>query len=491
VTALPRPLAPPDLHEPLGESTRRRMHEDETHFLRGPQRRDSEFLRVLRIGMEIVRGFRRLHFVGPCVTVFGSARFPEAYPWYETGRRIGAEMARLGFTVITGGGPGIMEAANRGAREAGGRSIGCNIVLPHEQKPNPYVDLTIRFRYFFVRKLMLVKYSYAFIALPGGYGTMDEVFETATLIQTGKIRNFPLVLVGRDHWKPLLDFVRGTLVEHGTVDPQDVDLLFLTDSVEEAVEHVRHAALTELGLRYGARPRRVWWLGERAGAGRSARAADTRGGGGPEPLGLGHLAGAHLHPADERGARVDRERTRPQVGLHARALAEVDRGERDGLALQHALDLQLVGAHRRVHDALLRDAHAVGRGEAPHRDVLLHRERLGDHARVAVAAAHGLRLGRHVEREVALRAEDPTLGRDALSSHRAAGCGRPDGAHRPAGAPASRGRRPTCGRRPPRCGARPLPTRSWAWDRRRASRRGRPRSDRRRWRPPRRGAWSP
>src|SRR5437660_446463 len=169
-------------------------------------------MRVLRISWEFIKGFRALHFVGPCVTVFGSARFSDDHPVYDLARRTGALLARAGFTVMTGGGPGVMEAANRGAKDVGGRSIGCNIRLPQEQKPNPYLDKWITFRYFFVRKVMLVKYSYAFIALPGGFGTLDEIFETATLIQTAKIRDFPMVLMGRDFWQPLLDFLLNKLV---------------------------------------------------------------------------------------------------------------------------------------------------------------------------------------------------------------------------------------------------------------------------------------
>jgi hypothetical protein len=161
-------------------------------FLEGPQKRSIEFVRAVKIFCEFMRGFRALHFVGPCVTVFGSARFTERHPYYKVARECGIELAKAGFTVMTGGGPGIMEAANRGAKEIGGRSIGCNIELPQEQKPNVYLDHWVTFRHFFVRKVMLVKYSYAFIALPGGFGTLDEIFETATLIQTAKISRFPL-----------------------------------------------------------------------------------------------------------------------------------------------------------------------------------------------------------------------------------------------------------------------------------------------------------
>jgi uncharacterized protein (TIGR00730 family) len=188
-------------------------HPEEQKFLQGPQKRGSELWRACRIFFELIRGFRNFHFLGPCVTVFGSARFKEDHRYYHMGRELGARIARAGFTVMTGGGPGIMEAANRGARDVKGRSVGCNIELPAEQKPNAYLDRWITFRYFFVRKLMLVKYSYAFVALPGGFGTLDEIFETATLIQTRKILDFPLVLMGRDYWQPLLDFMESRLLK--------------------------------------------------------------------------------------------------------------------------------------------------------------------------------------------------------------------------------------------------------------------------------------
>ena len=207
-----------------------------THFLQGPQRRGFELGRAVGIFFEIMRGFRKLHFLGPCVTVFGSARFTEEHAYYVLAREVGQRLARAGFTVMTGGGPGIMEAANRGAKEAGGYSVGCNIELPQEQKPNPYLDRWVTFRHFFVRKLMLVKYSYAFIAMPGGFGTLDEIFETATLIQTHKIKDFPLVLVGKEYWQPLLDFLRGRLVEAKTIDRIDAERILVTDSAEEAVQ---------------------------------------------------------------------------------------------------------------------------------------------------------------------------------------------------------------------------------------------------------------
>src|ERR1700693_3713455 len=178
---------------------------EERVFLEGPRSRGSELKSVLTILVEFIRGFRALHFVGPCVTVFGSARFSEDHPYYALAREVGRRLARMGFTVMTGGGPGIMEAANRGAKDEGGFSVGCNIELPVEQKLNPYVDRSVTFRHFFVRKLMLVKYSYAFVVMPGGVGTMDELFEALTLIQTKKIADFPLVLMDRAYWRLLLD----------------------------------------------------------------------------------------------------------------------------------------------------------------------------------------------------------------------------------------------------------------------------------------------
>jgi uncharacterized protein (TIGR00730 family) len=216
----------------------------------------------LRIFFELIRGFRTFHFLGPCVTVFGSARFLPDHPYYEIAREIGARLARAGFTVMTGGGPGIMEAANRGAREVGGRSVGCNIELPIEQKPNPYLDKWVTFRHFNVRKLMLVKYSYAFVAMPGGFGTMDEVFETATLIQTRKIEDFPLVFVGVEYWKPLLDFIRGRLLIQKTIDAEDINRILVTDSAEEAVKSILDVALPRFKLSYTPLLKRRWWLGE-------------------------------------------------------------------------------------------------------------------------------------------------------------------------------------------------------------------------------------
>ena len=231
-------------------------------FLEGPQRRLFEFWQAVQIFGELFHGFRTLHFVGPCATVFGSARFDEEHRYYKMARAVGAELARAGFTVMTGGGPGIMEAANRGAKDVGGRSLGCNIELPQEQKPNPYLDKWLTFRHFSVRKLMLVKYSYAFIGMPGGFGTLDELFEVATLIQTGKLADFPVVLMGADYWAPMVEFLRASLLAEKAIDPEDVRRVLITDSPEEAVRSVTAVAMERFGLTYGPKMRRRWWLWE-------------------------------------------------------------------------------------------------------------------------------------------------------------------------------------------------------------------------------------
>ena len=181
------------------------IYSKDTQFLEGPRARESEFKSAVQIMMEFVRAFRMFHFVGPCITVFGSARIAEDHPYYNMTMDIGDRLAGMGLTVMTGGGPGLMEAANRGAKEAGGRSVGCNILLPHEQDPNPYMDKWMDFQYFFVRKVMLIKYSYGFIVMPGGVGTMDELFQAITLIQTKKVINFPIVLIGKDYYKDVME----------------------------------------------------------------------------------------------------------------------------------------------------------------------------------------------------------------------------------------------------------------------------------------------
>ncbi|MDQ3855444.1 MAG: TIGR00730 family Rossman fold protein [Chloroflexota bacterium] len=197
--------------------------------------------RVLRIMAEFVQGFDTLAHVGPAVTVFGSARVEPGDAMYEQAREVGRQLAEDGFAIITGGGPGLMEAANRGAREGGGESIGCNIELPFEQGTNPYVTTAITFRYFFVRKMMFVKYAEAFIIFPGGFGTMDELFEALTLIQTGKIQNFPIILVGSAYWQGMLDWIRSTMLAEGKISAEDLDLLMVTDSPEEVCRVVRAA----------------------------------------------------------------------------------------------------------------------------------------------------------------------------------------------------------------------------------------------------------
>ncbi len=231
---------------------------EEEIFLEGPHSRGFELGRAFRIFRELIHGFRALHFVGPCITVFGSARFPATHPYYALTRELGAAIAQARFTVMTGGGPGLMEAANRGAKEAHGVSVGCNIVLPKEQKPNPYLDKWVEFRYFFVRKMMLVKYSYGFVAAPGGFGTLDELFEVATLIQTGKIKNFPVVLLGVEYWSPLLQFIRQSLLTQAAIDQRDLDQIFVTDSPAEAVSFIQSRVMDNFGLRYvPKRPRKL------------------------------------------------------------------------------------------------------------------------------------------------------------------------------------------------------------------------------------------
>lgn len=231
---------------------------NEIKFLEGPRSRWDEFKMAIEVFREFIRGFRALHFVGPCVTVFGSARFKETHPDYQQARELGAALAKEGFTVMTGGGPGIMEAANRGAFEVGGRSVGCNIILPHEQFPNPYLDKWVNINYFFVRKTLLIKYSYAFVICPGGFGTLDEFFEAITLIQTGKIDRFPIVILNENYHENILKHI-DKMIEVGTISPKDKELYLVTDSVEAAVEHIKCNTIHKFGLKY--RPK--GWLGEK------------------------------------------------------------------------------------------------------------------------------------------------------------------------------------------------------------------------------------
>jgi uncharacterized protein (TIGR00730 family) len=209
----------------------------ERAFYAGPGSRISELAFAWRVFVEFISGFRALHFSGPCVTVFGSARFPDGHPYYALGRKVGGALANLGFTVMTGGGPGIMEAANRGAREAGGASLGCNILLAAEQAPNPYLDRYVTFKHFFVRKVLLIKYSYAFVILPGGFGTMDELFEVLTLVQTGKTQDFPVIVMGREYYTRLQELL-SRMQREGTINAADMQYLYFTDSVDELVERI-------------------------------------------------------------------------------------------------------------------------------------------------------------------------------------------------------------------------------------------------------------
>jgi len=232
-------------------------------FLEEPRSRIRELITLIRVMRDFIRGFRVLHFVGPCVTVFGSARIKSDTAYYDLARKMGAAIAQLGFTVMTGGGSGIMEAANRGAKDVAGRSVGCNIELPHEQKPNSYLDRFVTLHYFFVRKTLLVKYSYAFVILPGGAGTLDEMFEAITLIQTRKMKNFPVVIMGTDCWDEILPFI-DKMAKAGMIAPSDLELVHATNSVDDAIAHIRTHAIERFRLHAARRVRsHSRWLGER------------------------------------------------------------------------------------------------------------------------------------------------------------------------------------------------------------------------------------
>ena len=228
-------------------------------YLDGPKSRGYELSFAFKVFWQFIKGFRALHFMGPCITVFGSARFKQDHPYYSVARHFGKRIAQLGFTTMTGGGPGIMEAANRGAFENSGASIGCNIQLPFEQHPNPYVHRSITFEHFFVRKVLLVKYSYAFIIMPGGFGTMDEFFETLTLIQTKTITQFPVVLYGKEYYKDLWDYIL-YMKDKGMISDDDLNLVLVTDDVDEAMRHIH----TYISKNYTIKPRKkLWWLMEK------------------------------------------------------------------------------------------------------------------------------------------------------------------------------------------------------------------------------------
>jgi uncharacterized protein (TIGR00730 family) len=228
-------------------------------YLDGPKSRGFELSFAFRVFRQFIRGFRKLHFMGPCITVFGSARFNEEHEYYKAAREFGKHIAQMGFVTITGGGPGIMEAANRGAFENGGVSVGCNIQLPYEQKPNPYTNESITFEHFFVRKVLLTKYSYAFVIMPGGFGTMDEFFETLTLVQTKTITQFPIVLFGKSYYEELWEMLEDMAVK-GTISREDLSLVLLTDDVVEAMQHIR----TYISKNYKVRSRKKHlWLFEK------------------------------------------------------------------------------------------------------------------------------------------------------------------------------------------------------------------------------------
>lgn len=245
------------------QKAREQYHNSERRFLEGPRSRRKEFFFLFKVMREFIRGYRALHFLGPCVTVFGSARFKEDNPYYQQARELGSKLTELGFAVMTGGGPGIMEAANRGAFENNGISIGCNIQLPHEQAENPYLTKWVEFRYFFVRKTLLIKYSYGFVIMPGGWGTMDEMFEALTLIQTGKIKEFPVVLIGRDYWKNLIELTED-MIKNETVSASEIkEYLLVTDSVDEAIAHIKKFGVDKFKLRKGQPISPKGFLGEK------------------------------------------------------------------------------------------------------------------------------------------------------------------------------------------------------------------------------------
>lgn len=218
---------------------------DDSKLLHGTENYWPDLWRSLRIWKEFNYGFRKLRRIGKCVTVFGSARFDENHPYYKLAYDTAYKIGKEGYAVMTGGGPGVMEAANRGAKDAGALSIGCNIMLPHEQEPNPYTDISLTFHYFFVRKVMLLKYSSAFVLLPGGFGTMDEIFETATLMQTGKICDFPVIVMGNEYWKELRPFLNNTMLQHGTIDERDIHHIRRTDNPEEAAKLITAGCVGE------------------------------------------------------------------------------------------------------------------------------------------------------------------------------------------------------------------------------------------------------
>lgn len=244
------------------QEEKKQILKSEIKFLAGPQNRWKELLFAFKVFLEFIKGFRALHFAGPCVTIFGSARFKEGHPYYEKTVEIAARIAELGFTIMTGGGPGIMEAANKGAKQVGGRSVGCNIVLPHEQSHNPYLDKWVNIKYFFVRKTLLLKYSYAFVVMPGGFGTLDEYFEALTLIQTKMISEFPIVIFDTVYHKELIAHIE-SLKDQKTISPTDTNLFLVTNSIEEAVAYIQKNSITKFNLQPETPERPFKWLFEK------------------------------------------------------------------------------------------------------------------------------------------------------------------------------------------------------------------------------------
>ena len=238
------------------KKTERIIPAKESVYLDGPKPRMNEFFFAWSIFMQFIKGFRTLHFVGPCITVFGSARFKEGDRFYDKAREFGKRIAELGFSTMTGGGPGVMEAANRGAFENGGVSVGCNIKLPFEQQPNPYMNKWLTFDYFFIRKVLMVKYSYAFIIMPGGFGTMDELFETLTLAQTKVITNFPIVLFGKEYFAPLMHSI-DSMIAMGTISENDKRLILLTDDIDEAMQYIQAYIAKNFTVK---QRKKLWWL---------------------------------------------------------------------------------------------------------------------------------------------------------------------------------------------------------------------------------------
>jgi uncharacterized protein (TIGR00730 family) len=230
-------------------------------FLKGPRSRWQEFTFSLEVMLQFIKGFRNLHFIGPCITIFGSARYQPGHEYYQLAEEMAEKLSQKGFAIMTGGGPGIMEAANKGAKNAGGLSLGCNIELPFEQKPNPYLDKMVDIKYFFVRKELLRKYSTGFVVMPGGLGTLDEFFEVITLIQTGKIQHFPVVVMGLDHHSKMMEFLE-KLIEEKTVGARDYEQILFTDDVDEALKHIQFYSREKRSLLEGSQTP-IWILGEK------------------------------------------------------------------------------------------------------------------------------------------------------------------------------------------------------------------------------------